>query len=95
MSESKKEVGTEVTASALLAQNEELRRQLSLQQESVRTLTDSLAQSNAEAEVFRRKFSDLQLRMEALGLASGDKDRAKYAAIGESDRFTLKFQKPR
>ena len=27
--------------------------------------------------------------------ANGDKDRAKYAAIGESDRFTLKFVKPR
>ena len=26
--------------------------------------------------------------------AMGDKDRAKYAAIGESDRFTLKFVKP-
>jgi len=25
----------------------------------------------------------------------GDKDREKYAAIGESDRFTLKFMKPR
>jgi predicted methyltransferase len=24
----------------------------------------------------------------------GDKDRAKYAAIGESDRMTLKFRKP-
>jgi predicted methyltransferase len=24
----------------------------------------------------------------------GDKDRAKYQAIGESDRFTLKFVKP-
>jgi len=23
-----------------------------------------------------------------------DEDRAKYAAIGESDRFTLKFRKP-
>jgi predicted methyltransferase len=27
--------------------------------------------------------------------AEGDKDRAKYAAIGESDRFTLKFVKPK
>jgi len=27
--------------------------------------------------------------------AAGDKDRAKYAAIGESDRFTLLFQKPK
>jgi predicted methyltransferase len=26
--------------------------------------------------------------------AEGDKDRAKYAAIGESDRMTLKFTKP-
>jgi predicted methyltransferase len=25
----------------------------------------------------------------------GDKDREKYAAIGESDRFTLKFRKPK
>ncbi len=27
--------------------------------------------------------------------AEGDKDRAKYAAIGESDRMTLRFVKPR
>jgi len=27
-------------------------------------------------------------------LAMGDKDRAKYVAIGESDNFLLKFQKP-
>jgi len=66
-----------VTAAALLAQNEELRKQLSIAQESVRTLTSSLAESNAEAELFRRKYSDLGLRMEALGLASANKDRAK------------------
>jgi hypothetical protein len=40
-------------------------------------LTASLAESNAEAEVFRRKYSDLELRMEALGLASASKDRSK------------------
>ena len=66
-----------VTAEALLAQNEELRRQLSIQQESLQTLTAGLAESNAEAEVFRRKYSDLELRMEALGLESANKDRAK------------------
>jgi predicted methyltransferase len=27
--------------------------------------------------------------------AEGEKDKAKYAAIGESDRFTLKFMKPK
>lgn len=66
-----------MTAATLLAQNEELRRQLSLNQETVKTLTQSLAESNADAEVFRRKFSELELRMEALGLASASKDRAK------------------
>ena len=66
-----------ITAESLLAQNEDLRKQLSIEQESVKTLTASLAESNAEAEVFRRKYSDLELRMEALGLASASKDRAK------------------
>lgn len=61
----------------LQEENEALRRELSLARESVRTLTDSLAESNVQAEVFRRKHSDLQLRMEALGLESAGKDRAK------------------
>jgi hypothetical protein len=78
LSESKNESAeAQVTASALLVQNEELRRQLSIERESVKTLTDSLAESNAEAELFRRKYSGLQLRMEALGLAAADKNRAK------------------
>ena len=55
----------------------ELRKQLEVQRESVKTLTESLAESNAEAELFRRKYSDLQLRMEALGLDAANKDRAK------------------
>ena len=66
-----------VTAVALLSQNEELRRQLSFTRESVKTITESLAESNAEAELFRRKYADLELRMEALGLQSASKDRAK------------------
>lgn len=78
MSESKIDsLDESVTAAALLAQNEELRRQLSIQQQSLKTLMASLAESNAEAELFRRKYSDLELRMEALGLESADKDRSK------------------
>jgi hypothetical protein len=78
LSESKIEnADTKVTASAMPSPNEELRRQLSLARESVKTLTDSLAASNVEAELFRRKYSDLHLRMEALGLESANKDRAK------------------
>jgi hypothetical protein len=45
--------------------------------ESLKTLTASLAESNAEAEVFRRKFAELETRMEVLGLAAASKDRAK------------------
>ncbi|MEP6811187.1 MAG: hypothetical protein ABI992_13165 [Chthoniobacterales bacterium] len=50
---------------------------LEVQRSAVGTLTESLAESNAEAELFRRKYSELQLRMEALGLEAADKDRAK------------------
>jgi hypothetical protein len=78
LSESKVEnVEPSAAAAALLVQNEELRRQLLVEQESLKTLTSSLAESNAEAELFRRKYSDLELRMEALGLAAANKDRAK------------------
>lgn len=66
-----------MTASTPLSQGEGLRKQLSLERESVKALSESLAESNAEAELFRRKYSDLQLRMEALGIESADKDRAK------------------
>jgi hypothetical protein len=72
LSESKVE-----SVAVLLGQNEGLRRQLSIEQESLKTLVSSLAESSAEAESFRRKYSDLELRMEALGLASAHKDRAK------------------
>jgi hypothetical protein len=78
LSESKIEnAGAAATADTLLTQNEQLRRQLSIDQESLKVLTSSLAQSNEEAELFRRKYSDLELRMEALGLAAANKDRAK------------------
>ena len=66
-----------MTAETLLAQTKDLRKQLSIEQESVKALTSSLAESNAEAELFRRKYSELELRMEALGLTSANKDRAK------------------
>ena len=66
-----------MTAETLFSQNETLRKQLSLDRETVKTMTDSLVVSNAEAELFRRKYSDLQLKMDALGVESASKDRAK------------------
>jgi len=53
---------------------------LSIAQESLKGVDDSLAESNGQAEELRRKYSDLQLRMEALGLASANKDRSKTGA---------------
>jgi hypothetical protein len=70
-------LSSDVTAAGLLEQNEDLQRQLSVAEESLKALTSSVAESNAEAELFRRKYSDLQLQMEALGLASANKDRTK------------------
>ena len=62
LSESKIEAAeTRVTADAVFSQTEELRRQHAAHRESVKMLTESLAASNAEAELFRRKYSDLQL----------------------------------
>jgi len=66
-----------VTSETLLSQNDLLRKQLSLDRETQKTLAESLVVSNAEAELFRRKFSELQLRMDALGIESVSKDRAK------------------
>jgi hypothetical protein len=78
LSESKSETGAQsATAQTAVGESEELRRQLSIAQESLKALTSSLAESNAEAEELRRRYSDLELRMEALGLASANKDRTK------------------
>jgi predicted RNase H-like nuclease (RuvC/YqgF family) len=78
LSESKIENAAQpAAAEALLQENEQLQKQLSIAQESLKALTSSLAESNAQAEELRRKYSDLELRMEALGLASANKDKAK------------------
>src|SRR5439155_26327181 len=65
------------TAEALLQENEQLQKQLSIAQESLKAFTSIVAESNADAEEHRRKYSAVELRMEALGLASANKDRAK------------------
>jgi len=71
-------LGSVLSAGELAAQgNSSLSESKFEMAETVKTLTDSLAESNAEAELFRRKYSDLQLRMEALGLDAANKDRAK------------------
>jgi len=46
-----------------------LRERAVLQQETIKSLTDSLAISNSEAEIFKREAADLRLKMETLGIA--------------------------
>lgn len=78
LSESKIENAAEAPKPETLWQrNQQLQQQVSVAEESLKALTSSLAESNAQAEELRRKYSDLELRMEALGLTSASKDRAK------------------
>ena len=68
---------TQARLKAYETENEALRQRNDLRQTTIRTLNESLAVANAECEVFRRQYSDLKLRMEALGLASvGDNKEA-------------------
>ena len=68
---------TEDRLHAYEAENEALRRRNDSNKETIHALTESLAVANAECEVFRRKFGEQTLRMEALGLAAvGDNKEA-------------------
>jgi hypothetical protein len=58
-------------------ENEALERRLALTEETIKSLTQSVAVANSEAEEFRRKAAELKLRMEALGLDSAGDDRSK------------------
>ena len=53
----------------LVLENEVFRQNQEEIQAVLRSLGESLAVANAEAELFRRKYADLQSRIEALGLA--------------------------
>lgn len=72
-----------VTLQTVAAENQLLKRQLSEAQEAVKSLTNSLAVSNSEAEVFRKEASELKLRMEALGVdgLSGDKSKLEQRLL--------------
>jgi len=68
---------------AALAQNERassggssevVREKLILSEASIKGLTESLAIANGETELFKRKADELNERIEALGLASADKE---------------------
>jgi hypothetical protein len=66
-----------MTLQSVTEENSALREKLRLSQEQVRSLTESLAIANSEAEVFKRESGELKLRMEALGIESGGADKTK------------------
>jgi hypothetical protein len=57
-------------------ENAALQQQVTLDQQQVAALTESLALANSESEVFKREASDLKLRLEALGLDAASPDKA-------------------
>ncbi len=54
-----------------------MREQLAAARQSIGQLSESLAISNAEAEVFRRQYAETRLQLEALGLDAIGTDRSK------------------
>lgn len=62
---------------AARAENEALTKRNKLLEDNIRVLSASLAQANTEAELFRREFTDIKLRNEALGLESVGTDKSK------------------
>ncbi|MEI8234298.1 MAG: hypothetical protein WCH57_06390 [Verrucomicrobiota bacterium] len=72
-----------MTLQTVTAENQLLKRQLAEAQEAIKSLTDSLAVSNSEAEVFRRETAELKQRMTALGVdgLSGDKSKLEQRLL--------------
>lgn len=56
---------------------ESLEERLVLARASIKALTEALAIANSEGEVFKRQAADLQLKLDAYGLAGLDKEPGK------------------
>jgi len=59
------------------AETGSLEERLLLARASIKALTESLALSNNEAEIFKRQVADLQLKLDAYGLAGIEKEPEK------------------
>ena len=57
-----------------------LEERLVLARASIKSLTEALAMANSESEVFKRRANDLQLQLDAYGLAGLDKEPEKLEA---------------
>jgi len=90
---------TRTALEALLRENAELRKKLEQAESTVAALQKNLANATGEAEVLKRKVSELMLRFEALGFdAAGDSDRVGQRLLkavsdlrlSDEDRETLR-----
>lgn len=70
-----------VTLQTVTVENQSLKKQLADSQETIKSLTESLAESNSEAEEFRRKCGDLTLRMEALGIDASSESKLQQRLL--------------
>jgi cell shape-determining protein MreC len=70
-----------VTLQTVTDENLQLKKQLAQSQETIKSLTESLAESNSEAEEFRRKCGELTLRMEALGIDASSETKLQQRLL--------------
>jgi uncharacterized coiled-coil protein SlyX len=70
-----------VTLQTVTEENQSLKKELAQSQETIKSLTESLAESNSEAEEFRRKCGDLTLRMEALGVDASNETKLQQRLL--------------
>jgi hypothetical protein len=66
-----------VTLQSVTEENARLQEQLAITHQQVKSLTESLAIANSEAEVFKRETGELKLRMEALGIDAAGSGKNK------------------
>jgi hypothetical protein len=70
-----------VTLQTVTDENQSLKKELAQSKDTIKSLTDSLAESNSEAEEFRRKCGDLTLRMEALGIDASNESKLQQRLL--------------
>jgi cell shape-determining protein MreC len=70
-----------VTLQTVADENQLLKKQLAQSRETIQSLTESLAESNSEAEEFRRKSGELTLRMEALGIDASNNNKLQQRLL--------------
>ena len=70
-----------VTLQTVTDENQSLKKQVAQSQGAIKSLTESLAESNSEAEEFRRKCTELTLRMEALGINASNENKLQQRLL--------------